>query len=162
MTNFKLLLDDFEENDYILLAIHSVLEDYRLAFFLNKELPIVLSKSNEKIVLKNKKGTVVCHKYVFEDSFSEVKWTLIQNLNEITIAAINIGANLFNEEFVESEIKIYLLPEFKNVDFFLKIDHSENDLDTIEIINKISSIHNLSTVYEVKIDNLKTKNNLIF
>lgn len=56
MAVLKLHLDEFDEIDYDLIAIHSVLEDYRLAYFLNQKLPIILSKSNEDIGVTIKEG----------------------------------------------------------------------------------------------------------
>jgi hypothetical protein len=47
MATHKLDLGDFDEVDYYLIAIHTSLEDYRLAYFIN-QLPINLSKSRMK------------------------------------------------------------------------------------------------------------------
>jgi hypothetical protein len=41
-------LGDFDEVDYYLIAIHTSLEDYRLAYFINQQLPINLSKVEMK------------------------------------------------------------------------------------------------------------------
>jgi hypothetical protein len=38
MAIYKLALDDFEEADYQLIALHTTLEDYRLAYFINQKL----------------------------------------------------------------------------------------------------------------------------
>jgi hypothetical protein len=48
MATHKLDLGDFDEVDYYLIAIHTSLEDYRLAYFINQKLPINLSKSKMK------------------------------------------------------------------------------------------------------------------
>ena len=48
MGTIKLHIDDFEENDYLLIAIHTTLEDYRLAYFLNKYLGVQLQKQEIK------------------------------------------------------------------------------------------------------------------
>jgi hypothetical protein len=44
MATHKLELGDFDDIDYYLIAIHTSLEDYRIAYF-NQRLPINLSKS---------------------------------------------------------------------------------------------------------------------
>ena len=46
MAVHKLPLGDFDEIDYQLIAIHSSLEDYRLAYYINQNLPINLKKEN--------------------------------------------------------------------------------------------------------------------
>jgi hypothetical protein len=55
-----------------------------------------------------------------------------------------------------------LLSEFKKVDYFLKINNSEKELNTTEIINKISKIETIKLVYNVDKNKIKSKNNLIF
>ena len=49
MAIHKLDLGEFDEIDYYLIAIHTSLEDYRLAYFINQKLPINLSKSKNEI-----------------------------------------------------------------------------------------------------------------
>ena len=41
MAIHKLIIDDCEEASYELLAIHTSLEDYRLAYFINQKLPVL-------------------------------------------------------------------------------------------------------------------------
>ena len=42
MAVYKLLDDDFDNDDYLLLAIHCAIDDYRLAYLLNQYLYINL------------------------------------------------------------------------------------------------------------------------
>ena len=56
MATLKLYIDEFEELDFHLLAIHTSLEDFRLAYFLNQKLHLNLSKNNDEIKIKNKEG----------------------------------------------------------------------------------------------------------
>ncbi len=55
-----------------------------------------------------------------------------------------------------------LIPELKTADYLLKIDNVEPNFKSEEIIQNISTIPNVSTVYKVDTDNLKSINNLIF
>ena len=41
MANLKLTFDDFESNDFELLAIHSNLKDFKLTFLINLKLSIL-------------------------------------------------------------------------------------------------------------------------
>ena len=162
MATVKLLIDEFETNDFSIIAIHSILEDYRLAFFLNKELGIGLCQSDDKLLIKHKKEDYFLRKYVFDNSFNDLYWTLIQNKNEMVQVVSNNENNLFFDEVLELETKVFLLPEFKNVDYFLKIEHESADFDSQKAIESISKIHNISSVYELDIETIKSKNNLIF
>ena len=157
-----MLLDDFEIVDYQLIAIHSSLEDYRMAYFLNQNLPILLEKNNKKIVIKSKHGDAFYSKFVFEDQTKDIVWHLIQNKNEIISIVTNEIQNLFFNETVETETKVFLLPEFKNVDYILKIDNAATNFDLEQIIHKINTIDEITTVYEIDQDTVKSKNNLIF
>lgn len=161
MAKLKLLIDDFDEPEYSLIAMHTVLEDYRLAFFINKNLKLKLIRSHN-FELKTKTGTFIFRKFVFEDEFNDRKWTLVQNKNEIIAVDKKNETNLFFDNKTETEIKIFLLPEYKNVDYFLKIEHPDNVFETSETIKNISEIYNLSAVYKIDNQNIKSKINLIF
>ncbi len=57
---------------------------------------------------------------------------------------------------------MYLLPEYKKVDYFLKIENAADSLDVSEITTQIKNIERITTVYTVDVENIKSKNNLIF
>ena len=63
---------------------------------------------------------------------------------------------------MEVATKAYLLPEFKKVDYFLKIENNEEALDLLHIQLLLNTIDNVSTVYMVDTNQIKSKNNLIF
>lgn len=162
MAVLKLHLEDFDEVDYQLIAIHSTLEDYRLAYFINKHLPIRLEKKSDEVSVKITEGEAFFPKFFFDDLSNDIQWTLIPNKNEITIKRKSTGQNLFLDTDVEIATKVYLLSELKKVDYFLKI---ENNVDTFEIdtvLKSLKSINRISTVYAVEPEKIKSKNNLIF
>ena len=162
MTILKLQLDDFDEIDYDLIAIHSVLEDYRLAFFLNQKLPILLNKSKEEIEIHTIDGDVFFSKFTFSDFLNDVQWNLIPNKNEIIVKKKSTGQNLFLNTQVEIATKIYLLSELKKVDYFLKIENNHGNLDISQVLKSIQSIDRIAAVYAVDPEKIKSKNNLIF
>jgi hypothetical protein len=162
MALIKLHLDEFEEVDYELIAIHSTLEDYRMAFFINQKLPIMLSKCKEEIIVKAKNEEVLFSKFVFDDSSNDQLWTLIQNKNEIITKEKTKNQTLFLNSEVEIETKVYLLPELKKVDYFLKIENNQSDATLEETISKLLDIKRISTAYKVEVNSIKSKNNLIF
>ncbi|WP_026703607.1 IPExxxVDY family protein [Flavobacterium soli] len=160
MVHHKLYIDEFDEIDYELIAIHTSLEDYRLAYFINQKLPILLSKSKEEIQITTKRGDANFSKYRYESLKEEVCWSLIQNKNEITALDKNKDTNLFSNSDLEIVTQVYFLPEFKKVDYFLKVENAEQTVELI--INKINTIDRVSTVYKVEAEAIKSKNNLIF
>ena len=58
--------------------------------------------------------------------------------------------------------KVYLLPEFKKADYFLKIDNTDDSIDINQIKTILNTIDNITTVYTVETKQIKSKNNLIF
>ena len=157
----KLHLEEFDEIDYQLIAIHSSLEDYRLAYYINQNLPINLKKENCNIQISNKEGETQFTRFVFEDS-KDIVWNLVQNKNDVFVPSQNSNQGLFAETNNKFSTKIYLIPEFKKVDYFLKIENGEVNIDVSKITNCIKKIERVSTVYAVEVEKIKSKNNLIF
>ena len=161
MAIHKLDLDEFDEIDYHLIAIHTTLEDYRLAYFINQHLPVNLSKSNEEILISIKEGETQFSRFYYDDEDNFVSWNLIQNKNEVIGRNEIINQDLFSNSSQEVATKVFLLPELKKVDYFLKIE-SDDDLEIQAIVKKLKTIKSLSTVYVVETETIKSKNNLIF
>ncbi|RKS00929.1 MULTISPECIES: IPExxxVDY family protein [unclassified Flavobacterium] len=157
----KLHIGEFDEIDYQLIAIHSPLEDYRLAYYINQNLPVNLKKSNCNIHISNKDGETQFTRFIFEDD-KDIAWNLVQNQNDAILSSENNNQGLFANSSNEFSPKIYLIPEFKKVDYFLKIENDEVAIDVSKIINSLKKIDRISTVYAVEVEKIKSKNNLIF
>ena len=72
------------------------------------------------------------------------------------------GQNLFLDAQVEIATRVYLLPELKKVDYFLKIEHQDTFHQVDQLLSDIKKINQVSTVYVVDPKKIKSKNNLIF
>lgn len=162
MAIHKLNLDEFDAIDYHLIAIHTSLENYRLAYFINKKLFINLSKSKNEIQINIKEGETNFSRFSYSDSDKEISWDLIQNKNEVIQHKKGATPNLFSNLTMEVATKVYLLPEFKKVDYFLKVENNGNAVSVPKIQLLLNTINNVSTVYCVDINKIKSKNNLIF
>lgn len=157
MAIHKIQINDFISDDYELIAIHSTLEDYKLAFLLNSVLGIQLKKNNSNIEIAIPEGKSSFGNFLFDDDKNDVVWSLIENKTTI-LTSKNKASQLFDNV----EITVFLLPEFKKADYLLKIENIDHDFDEDEMIEKILSIKNITTVYTIDTTNLKSKNNLIF
>jgi hypothetical protein len=159
MAVHKLYLEDFDQVDYDLIAIHTTLEDYRLAFKINQHLGILLSKNENQIPIEINKMLASFSRFTFEDKEAMMSWDLIQNKQEIEVPIITQNDSLFEET---SSIKqINLVTDFKKVDFVLKIEH-DDQIEIKEIINQLKKIDFITTVYQIDPNEIKSKNNLIF
>jgi len=159
MAIHKLQLEDFDQIDYELIAIHTTLEDYRLAFKINQQLGILLSKNNDEIPIEVSKQKTSFSRFTFDDEDKMMTWDLIQNKQEIELPVQSKNASLFQDKMVATQVN--LINELKKADYLLKIEH-ENQIKIKDIINKINKIETISTVYEVDANDIKSKNNLIF
>ena len=162
MAIHKLDFDEFDEIDYHLVAIHTSLEDYRLAYFINQKLPINLSINKNEIQINIKEGETKFSRFYYYDKENEISWNLIQNKNEVIQQKNENSQNLFSNINLEVSTKVYLLPEFKKVDYFLKIENVEEGMNVTEIQLLLNTIDSISTVYKVETNKIKSKNNLIF
>ena len=161
MAIHKLDFHEFDEIDYHLVAIHTSLEDYRLAYFINQKLPINLSIFKDEIHINIKEGETKFSRFYYFDKENDISWNLIQNKNKVIQQKNETSQNLFSDVNMEVATKVYLLPEFKKVDYFLKIENIEEGLLT-QMQLLLNTIENISTAYNVDTNKIKSKNNLIF
>ena len=156
MQTRTLELDDFCEEEYSLIGIHSALEDFKLAYLLNKSLNTRFYKAKEDLefVIEEKKAFFSIYNY--ENIEYDYDWFLIAN----SYRRENQTAS--NELLLTSETKTYLIPEKKKVDFFLKICGESEYAFVLKTINSIKSIDNVITAYSIDKNTLKSKDFLIF
>ncbi|PKB16908.1 IPExxxVDY family protein [Flavobacterium sp. 5] len=162
MAIHKLDFGEFDEIDYSLIAIHTPLEDYRLAYFINQKLHVNLNKSIKEIQITDKEGEVHFSRFHYYEKKKDISWDLIQNINEVIQQKKEDDQSLFSNLDIEVAKKVYILPEFKKVNYFLKIENSEENTNLLEIQSELNSIDQITTNYVVDINKIKSKNNLIF
>jgi hypothetical protein len=159
MALHKLLVDDFEDDAYLLLAIYCNLEDYRMAFLLNQFLNINLKRCPYDLDFNH--TTASYSVYEWQDSKRQSMWNLIANIFKHEEDSLVSSGSLFNT--TSKVIKTYnLIPEYKNVNYFLKIENDNQYTNLKSIIAKIQKIPQVITAYDIDVNALKSKNNLIF
>lgn len=146
--------EDLFEDTFSLIALHSTLEDFALVYAINKSLKTKFRRLRTDFELKQS----VCFSiFEWKDGSNDSHWTLIANESVKKVYAA--GKDLFADE--PTYAKNYLLPEYKEVDFFLKIE--QDDLDsTHEIVKRLLSMPRILTAYKIDVEKLKSRNNLIF
>ena len=161
MAIHKLQIDDFVTIDFELIAIHSSLEDYRLAYFINRELGILLEKSPLDIGITIAEGETSFSRFVYEEAESESGWSLIQNKNRV-VSTQQDATSLFEADGYALSTNVFMLPEFKKVDYILKIEPMPCDMTADGLVEKLLAIKYITTAYAINHKKLKSKNNLIF
>ena len=158
LNNHKLNLNQFSEN-YYLIAIHSDLDEFRLAFFLNDKLCIGLIRKNNDIILHENKSNYSIYEYLDEAMF--LKWIFFSNKSLVAEKTSNNELlNLFSQEnIVQNEISLINQP--KGVDYFLVIENVKNKIYVEKVLKKISEIRGVITAF-ISDKKLENKENLIF
>jgi hypothetical protein len=75
---------------------------------------------------------------------------------------VHSSGGLFYDDASEKTVITYLIPEYSKVDYFLKIHSEYESILLLNIIKEINDIKRIISAYEIGVDNLKSKNNLIF
>lgn len=159
MALHKLVLDDYYDASFSLIAIHCRLEDYRLAYLLNQHLDIHLVRKPQDLDYKYFAASYSI--YEWEDHRQLITWNLISNVCKKEEDSLQSSGSLFNEK--QTVLKTYhLLPEFKNVDYLLKITTEEESLDDQQLLQTLQGIPQLITSYSIDAEHIKSKDNLIF
>ncbi|QXP60489.1 IPExxxVDY family protein [Olleya sp. HaHaR_3_96] len=156
----KLSLDDFlEEEHYALIGIHCVIEDYRLAFLINQTLDISLKRAKEDVTDPSLNTS-----YAIFEWFDEKQLTtyhLVANSCKVQYNNVQQQSNSLFGEDTSGVTNFYLLPEFKKVNYILKVETEFLNKEKI-ILNNILKIPQVSTAYSIDVEGLKSKENLIF
>ena len=161
-STIKTFLEEINEVDYHLIAIHTTLEDYRLAYFINQQLPVNLKKCTKDLHVKVKQGETHFARFHYEDEDNLIFWDLIENKNVVESKKNELVRDLFSNSKASFSLSTYLLPEYKKVNFFLKIESEKKALEISEFVSKINTIDKIAMVYSVDKNDIKSKDNLIF
>lgn len=145
---------DFYEDSFALIAVHCSLEDFTLAYTINKYLKCSFKRRKQNLVFSN---TLSLPVFEWKDTMNDRYWTLMPNSGHAEEANDNSG--FFAD--VTSLTKKHLIPEYKNVDYFIKLEQEDLESED-DILKSIISIPKIITAYTVDADALKSKNNLIF
>jgi len=157
----KTLLEDVEEDEFGLIAIYGDLEEYKMAYLLNKYLKLQLKRERRDIDFNHKSVEAYYAHYSFKDQSNFRSYHLVANKFKGAPKRILSSGSLFKEEEVRP-LQVNLVPEYKKVDFFLKIDEELSQKDLNLLVNAISQIPQVLAVYKIDTDLLKSKQNLIF
>ena len=157
MNNQTLNLNQFPEN-YHLIAIHSDLDEFRLAFFLNKKLNIGLKRKNNDIYFSEQDANY--SSYEFLDDTKYLKWIFFSNKSLVSEKSPDQDLSLFGKGSTALN-EINLLSQQKSVDYFLIIENIANKTYIDKVLKKISEISGVITSF-LSENKLENKENLIF
>ena len=159
MALHKLLVDEFYDEKYCLIAVHSRLPDYRLAYMLNQQLNLQLHRLEKDLDYKYFAASYSIYEWV--DESQQRTWNLISNVCQTEETMLSSSGTLFSN--AQKTIKTnHLLPELKNVDFLLKMTCESNLNIETKVLDKMHAIPQIITSYSVDLSKIKSKEFLIF
>ena len=142
MALHKLLVDDFYDASFSLLAIHCRLEDYRLAYLLNMYLELKLVRKPQDLDYKYFASSYSI--YEWENLEQGTIWNLVSNVCRKEEDSLQSTGSLFTAQ--NKVLKTYhLMPELKNVDYLIKITDETLHFNEKIILDKIQSIPQIIT-----------------
>tara|TARA_B100001758_G_C18366666_1_gene588880 strand:- start:655 stop:1113 length:459 start_codon:yes stop_codon:yes gene_type:complete len=137
---------------YSLIALHSNLDDFSLAFLLNKSLGANFERANESIKYKNSNFEF----FNWEDLKNGINCSLISNKNYMNSEIITKTDSLFS---LSETKKVSLIESMSKVDYLIKIKQGLDLNFTLMILNKLPQI---ILSYTLDDEEIKSKLNLIF
>lgn len=162
MAVHKILLDEDFAEDFSLVAIHCSEEAYKVAYLINQYLKISLKRRKPDLYISNERTRAGFPIFHFEDQFQYTDYHLVSNKCKSKIVNNDFENGLFAGTVSEKMVTNHLLPEFKNADFFLKIESDFEQIPLRKNIAIINEIKQIISAYEVDPDQIKSNNNLIF
>ena len=155
-------LEDFDQTDYILIAIHSSRkEDYKVVYSINTHLQIWLAREAEDLSMHYEEGVAHFSHFHYQDEDNHVIWKVVSNKAFIK-PDNDMNSPLFSGRNHAVTKQGYLMPELKNVDYFIKIENVDTCFEIGKIIEQLNTIKIFSTAYEISQEKIKNKNHLIF
>ena len=134
----SLTLEYLNEVDFFVLAINSHAKGYKLCWEINNKLSLDFIK-NEYHKPEESKGAEFS-RFTSENKDLETQYDLISNYSK--------GG--------------YLLPKFKNIEYFLKIQNPFWEKEKKEFIGKLCELAEILLIFEFDLDNINSLKPFIF
>lgn len=130
--------------DFDLLGISSQEKEYTLAWHVNRQLGLNLEKSDD--IVLDFKGD---HRLVFSN---------------LSFQTENSTFMLIRNKAVESSKpgNYFLLPELKELDYLVLLEGEEDFFSSANVFLNLRTLSSIQFITKVEVQNLKSKDNLIF
>ncbi|WKK79698.2 IPExxxVDY family protein [Marivirga arenosa] len=128
--------------DFKLLAISSPIPDFQMAWNINQYTNFTLKR--------------------VKDHFIELKKDQFLNTSCFQFKTDHVSIKLLKNKLNDSEAKqVFLIPEMKNIDYFLLIQDDTEELQILNVKSTLSKIKNVILVQVLDADRLKSVVNLM-
>lgn len=149
--------------DFVLIGISSHEKDYRFCWALNNKLKFELSKK-ESLEIKGKKQNTPSYFsfFTFDDQNQYKEYSVLANFSESKSLILTENTLFGTPEKSKQSENEFLIPEHKQMNYFLVIRGELEDEQVAELILQIKEIDIVLTAIRIDPKTLKSKQNLIF
>ena len=145
--------------NYILIAIRSQIEDYRLAYFLNKSSFFLFQRMSQDL------SYLINDKTVYFSSFHDINQDLKREVflikNKTTYRSnLTTQLGLFSDSDITNTV--FLIPELKDFDYFIKLVGIWKKSEILNLKNFITDIQVVESSVNIDLNQVKSINNLVF
>jgi len=156
---------DFDD-DFSIIGIKTTLNDFQLAFHLNKNLGTFFIRSEKDIDVQDKSEDELSYysHFIYNNVEEMEEWHLISNKfnTENLFSEEEEKQDLFSLNNQKTQITKYFIPEKKEINYLLRIDYIENKKRVNDLVSQIRSISSITTAFSIEYNTLRSKRNLIF
>jgi hypothetical protein len=136
----KVIKFDEEEFNFLLIGMVSSYRDFRVCREVNRSLSIALARGEDYAIIDVKRKEEILFPFFSYQSEAEDQYSIIGNRSERGI----------------------LIPEQKQIDFFLVVKPGATPIRITELISLLKSSPLLQAVFAIDVNKLKSKQNLLF
>lgn len=158
MKKKRFSLSDFDISDFKLIGIHSQHEPHKLAYLINSILEANFERSENDLDLIIKGKRIGFPVFEYYNKEWDSKSYLICNKALVNQTLLPSEDLFGSEDFTSVE---FLLKDHKHVDYLLKIDDELDIFNPQIIIEKLSTIRQISMVYGINSLAIKHPEHLI-
>ncbi|MGB7393154.1 MAG: IPExxxVDY family protein [Pricia sp.] len=154
---------DIYEADFDLIALHSHLKDYALAYSLNLFLKSGFCRRRTDLDISSHIRIPI---FEWKDDINERYWTFFANHGKSNEKLGEDGARKGLFVGQPSGNHFHMVPEYREADYFLKIEQegfeSHRKAQNGRLVKSLQGIPKIWMAYSIETEHLKSRNNLIF
>ena len=145
--------------NYILIALRSQIEDYQLAYFLNKSPFFIFKRMGKDLSCIINKDNIYFS--AFHDHNIDLKRDSFLIRNK---AIYNTESNKNNELFFNTTISniAFLIPELKEFDYFIKLEGVWKKKEIVHLRHFLNKMQIIESETSINLNAISSINNLVF
>ena len=145
---------------YTLFGVRSKLNDFTLAYNLNKNLNMNFFREDDDLTMISFNQKIYFSLFNFYDEQNDNMWSIIKNKARIKNLSTEQNSLFSNDQMTSYK---FLIKECKNFDYIIKVTGIIfNKKEIIYLINKVNNIEIASEINDLERLSIQSKQNLCF